>query len=418
MPLTVTERLRVIRLRLRERLWVRPLVVALLSVAAAFVSTLADGTGLREWVPETSAESVEQLLAIMAASMLVIATFAVASMVSAYASAGSVATARAFPLIVRDDSSQNALSTFVGAFIFSIVSLTAVLNDYFGPAGLFCLFGLTLMIFASVIVTFVRWVDRIARLGRLGTIIDRVEQATADALDARKRAPHLGGVAPQTPAGHRTAVYSASVGYVQHVDVPALQEWATRTDAMVEVAALPGMFVAPGRPLAWVTGAVDDSVQGAFGIGDDRTFEDDPRFGVVVLSEIAGRALSPAVNDPGTAIDIIGTYVRLFVAWHTPADRGGDRAGAGSCDRVMVPLLAPGDLCDDAFTAIARDGAGTIEVAVRLQKALQALSLIDGPEWRRAVTRHSRSALARAEQAMTAPDDLAAVRTAAEWSTS
>lgn len=52
-------------------------------------------------------------------------------MVSAYASASRTATPRTFPLVVADDVSQNALSTFVGAFIFSAVSLTAVKNDYF-----------------------------------------------------------------------------------------------------------------------------------------------------------------------------------------------------------------------------------------------------------------------------------------------
>jgi uncharacterized membrane protein len=43
-----------------------------------------------------------------------------------------------------------------------------------------------------------------------------------------------------------------------------------------------------------------------------RYFEEDPRFGLITLSEIASRALSPAVNDPGTAIQIISSHIRLF----------------------------------------------------------------------------------------------------------
>jgi uncharacterized membrane protein len=46
-----------------------------------------------------------------------------------------------------------------------------------------------------------------------------------------------------------------------------------------------------------------------------RYFDEDPRFGLITLSEIASRALSPAVNDPGTAIQIISSYVRLFSLW-------------------------------------------------------------------------------------------------------
>lgn len=60
-----------------ERLWVKPAVMTVLSIAAAFVAKLADRTELAEFVPSVTAESVEKLLSVMAASMLVIATFAV-----------------------------------------------------------------------------------------------------------------------------------------------------------------------------------------------------------------------------------------------------------------------------------------------------------------------------------------------------
>ena len=182
------DRIRFIVNRFRERLWVKPLAVCLLSIAIAFIAKLADGTALKEILPVIEEDSVESLLSIMAASMLVIATFSVASMVSAYASAANTATPRSFPLVVADDASQNALSTFVGSFIFSIVALTALKNDYFGSAGLFILFVLTVLVFSIVILTFVRWVDRIARLGRMGSTIGKIEDATAGAL-ARRRKP-------------------------------------------------------------------------------------------------------------------------------------------------------------------------------------------------------------------------------------
>ena len=105
--------------RLRERLWVRPLAFCVLSVAGVFVAKKADGLNIGELVPEISPDSIETLLSIIAASMLVVATFAVGSMISAFASASGSATPRSFPLVVSDDVSQNALSTFIGAFIFS-----------------------------------------------------------------------------------------------------------------------------------------------------------------------------------------------------------------------------------------------------------------------------------------------------------
>ena len=91
------DQIRILRNRLSEKLWVKPLAITLLSIAAAFISKLADDSFLVDVVPEIEADVIETLLSVMASSMLVIATFAVSSMVSAYASASNVATPRFFP---------------------------------------------------------------------------------------------------------------------------------------------------------------------------------------------------------------------------------------------------------------------------------------------------------------------------------
>ncbi len=415
----MTDRLQFFLNRLRERLWVKPLVVCLISVGGVFLAHVADGTGLGRLVPEITRDSIESLLKIIAASMLVIATFAVASMVSAYASASSSATPRSFALIVADDTSQNALSTFIGVFIFSVVALLALMNGYYGRAGRFTLFALTMLVFAIVIVTFLRWVDSIARLGRLGSTINKVEAATATAFDQRRAAPFLGGRAAPSPPGGGRAIYGEAIGYLQRLDMAALQARAEKADLRVAVMALPGTFCTPARAVAYACAegsaepSADDlaAIAGAFVIGDARAFDQDPRFGLVVLSEIASRALSPAVNDPGTAIAVIGTLVRVFALWDVPADTAA--AGEVRFDRVTVPGLSVPDLFEDAFTGIARDGAGTVEVAVRLQKALDTLAAMgDGPVRQSALV-HARLALVRSEKAMDLPHDLAAVRRAA-----
>ncbi|MGH0035678.1 MAG: DUF2254 domain-containing protein [Myxococcota bacterium] len=412
------DRLRFLAKRLRERLWFRPLAVCVLSISGVFVAETADRTSLGASIPSITTASIEALLSIMAASMLVIATFAVASMVSAYSSASDSATPRSFSLVIADDVSQNALSTFVGAFIFSIVALTALKNDFFQEAGRAALFVLTALVFAMVILTFVRWIDRIARLGRLGNSVEKVEEATEAALVRRRAAPALRGVPASRRLPQGRAVCSTSVGYVQRVDVATLQAVAEGTDRWVAVAALPGTFAGPGCVLAYVgdepdgSGEVDDSqVVDAFVIGRERLFDEDPRFGLVVLSEIAGKALSPGINDPGTAIAVIGSLVRLFALWSEPLEQ----PPTPEYDRVEVPELSVQDMFDDAFTVIARDGAGSVEVAVRLQKALRSLSSLEHPPIREAAMDHARLALARAEKRLDLPEDLALVREVAAF---
>lgn len=387
-----------------------------LSVVAALVTKAIDMENAPDFLPTIDRDTVETLLQIMASSMLVIATFSVASMVAAYSSASRSATPRAFPLILSDDLSQNALSAFVGSFIFSIVALISSKNGYYDKAGYFALFVLTLLVFAWVIVIFVRWVDAIARLGRLGNTIEKVECAASKALTARHSDPLMGGKPLQGDEPSGTAIHSKKVGYVQHIRMDTLQEYAEEHDTVIRVGTLPGAFAVPGRPLAWI-GTHDshndvdtvERIRAAFTIGGDRVFDEDPRFGLVVLSEIAGRALSPAVNDPGTAIEIIGTFVRLFTEWVAPVEGGSD-APEDSYDRIEVPEISIEDMFDDAFTSIARDGAGAVEVVVRLQKAFQALASVGHPGLERAARRHARLSMKRAELSLELEEDLGIAR--------
>jgi uncharacterized membrane protein len=434
----MTDRLRFLLSRLRERLWIKPLIACILSVAGVLLAHLADNLSLDASLPEISQDSVIEMLKVIATTMLGVATFAVASMVSAYASAGQMATARAFPLIVADDVSQNALSTFIAAFIFSIVGLTAAMNGYYGQAGRFTLFVLMALVLAIVVLTFVRWVDRIARLGRVGAIILKVEKATAEALARRRHQPFLGGIPLSGPAAG-TPLYPDTTGYLEHVDVQRLQHHAVKCGLRVRLDVLPGAYVGPTRSLCHLTpldpGAdpppppvLHRFVQ-SFTIGHSRQFDHDPRFGMLVLSEIACRALSPGINDHGTAISVIGSLRRLFeddVRARKGKDGNADedehkhkhnhkhkhkhrKEGPERYDRVAVPALEIDALFDDAFSPIARDGAKSTQVVLCLLRHLGELGHY-GPAMRACAQLHADLTLARAQQALDFPRDLALVR--------
>ncbi len=403
-------RIRFLVNRIKERLWVKPLIICLLSVVGVLLAKIADIEEIAKFLPKTELGSIKTLLTLMASSMLIVATFAVASMLSAYASVSRNATPRSFILAIADDRSQNALSTFIGSFIFSIVALIAATNDYFQSGGRFVLFILIVIVFALVIFTFVRWVDRIARLGRLQTTIDKVEQATTESLQRRRDvAGHNAKDRSERQVSGRP-IYSESVGYLQRVDVAAIGQWAEKNGAEVKVMVSPGAFITPEVALAELylvenkeTGSGRDKLKKAFLIGKKRIFDEDPRFGLLVLSQIAQRALSPAINDPGTAIDIIGVLVRIFILWSRPDDTVSPE---GDDDRVEFPALKADDMFDDAFTAIGRDGAGMVEVAGTLQRALRTLAATGDAEMKSAAIRHARTARKRAKIALKLSADL------------
>ena len=406
----MTGRLLFHALQLRERLWFRPIFYCLCAILVVFVARAADMFEHDLRVPLVSVDTIEKLLTIISSTMLAVATFAVGSMVAAYSSVSASATPRAFALVVADDVSQASLSRFIGAFIFSIVAIIAVKTDLYLPMGQFVLFCITILIFAWVVTTFVRWVDNIARLGRVGDTIEKVESAAMDMFAAHREAPFLGGRKSDPDAQlPGEAVVGSQIGYLRYVDMAKLQEIAKEHDSWIELNVLPGSFMGPGRMLCRVNhpaGTVNDElstkIADAFVVGRNRTFREDPRFAVVVLSEIAARALSPAVNDPGTAITIVGSIVRLLSHWDIESDAATPEV---EFDRILVPELDLSGLFNDAFTAIARDGADKVEVCLRLQSAFRALATHGSDAVKVEAVRHAELAWQRCEQALTLTDD-------------
>lgn len=409
--------LQFIRNRLAEALWVRPLIMCIVSIVGTATAYLLGQWVDSQYVPDISRESLQILLGVLSSGMLAIAVFAVGAMVSAYSSASKTATPRTFPLIIADDVSQNALSTFIGAFLFSVVAVLALMNGFYSGSGRFFLLVMTLIVFWVVIMTFIRWVDRIARLGRLSMTLEKVEAATLRAIGRHQRSWLWQARTPEE-SDEGTDIRLSPIGYLQHVDWAFLQKWAEQADAKVRVYVLPGAFVTPERVVARIAGGpaeLDDKdrsrLERAFHLGGQRLFDEDPRFGFVVLSEIASRALSPAVNDPGTAIQITGQLVRLLHHWsQTDPDDSGKTSPdqAKRYDRLEAPSASLDALFDDAFIGIARDGAAMREVMIRLQKAFRALANMD-EAMKPIADAHARLALKRAKQALTLDDDYEAV---------
>lgn len=404
--------------QLGRRLWVRAALIGALGVLAAILAAVVERYIPWKMLPgdvpgSISVDAVDSLLTIIASSMLAVTTFSLSTMVSAYGSATSNVSPRATKLLIEDRLTQTVLSTFVGSFLFGIVGLVVLKTGAYGERGRLVLFVVTIAVIALVVVTLLRWIDHLTSLGRVGETTDRVEKATRRAIETRLREPYLGGkplrdVAGAVPAG-AIAVAADTIGYVQNVDMPALSQFCEAHDAEVFVNAVPGAFVYAHTTLAWVASNTEDAdldalrakLCAAFLIDEERSFDQDPRFGLAVMSEIACRALSPAVNDPGTAIDVIGRTTRLLSVWGARDEA----AGEPEHPRVHVPPLDTADLFEDAFLALARDGANMIEVQLRLQKALLALAGLGDEAFGDAALHQSRMALARAEAAMTLEAD-------------
>ena len=206
---------------------------------------------------------------------------------------------------------------------------------------------------------------------------DLMARLPAHLAHAAAKAPAFGGRMASRPK-KGVEIHAEEVGYVQSVDADELELAAKEADTIVHIVARPGSLVGPGSVLAIADSKVEDfekRVRKTFALGTSRTFDEDPRFGLICLSEIASRALSPAVNDPGTAISVLRAMTRLLVDWSQT--RAQDFDGEIRHEHLTSERVGTVDVLRDAFGAIGRDGAAHIEVAIRLQKSLALLDRAD-----------------------------------------
>jgi uncharacterized membrane protein len=376
------------------------LVAIALALVAAPVGTLFPWLG--DLVDEPS---IRDLLEVIAQTMLLVATFSLGTMVAAYTAAAQSASPRATKLLIDDPISQNVISTFVGAFVFAIIGLVGLSLGVYGDDGRVVLLIATGIVVLLVIVTLFGWVDYLANMLRLGAVLNKVEAAAADALGEAARRPHLGArpLGPEPSGGHGIRV--TGTGYLVAIDLDCLERIAAERGGRIRLSVLPGALVTPSTPVAHAAFHPSreevETLSRAFTIGAERSIEQDPRYGLVVLTEVASRALSSGVNDPGTAIGILSRHQRLLSLWA----EGPREAPELRYPNLEAPALDVEDLFQDAFGPLARDGAGTVEVGIRLQKALVALAGFGRPDLARAALLQSERARAQARGALVLESD-------------
>lgn len=399
-------------IRLSRRIWFRAAVFALLGIASALLGVVVAPFLPPDLADDIGADSVGNILEILASSMLIVATFSLATMTSAYAAASSSTTPRVTELLLQDSTAHNALSTFVGGFLFALAGIVGLSSGIYGDDGHVVLFVLTLVVIVIIVVTFLAWVEALSHFGRVPDAINRTAQAAAGAMQERLREPFL-GARPAAEAGQPGFdVDSDRMGYVRNIDVRALQNVAEKIGGGITVAAPPGTFL-DGCPLAQVERdpgeEASEEIRAAFDIGDTRTFDQDPNYGISALAEIGVKALSPAISDPKTAQRVIDRLIQVLALSSQPPP-----SESPHCDRVFVPPLDVDELYADAFAELALYGASDVLIGARLQQAFGTLCRVGDARHAGAARKQSQLALERARHSLTLESDVRRLEALAE----
>jgi len=298
---------------------------------------------------------------------------------------------RVLRTFLRDRFNQSVLGVFVATFVYALVVLRAVRGtaqtDQFVPQLATTLaFGFVL---ASVVV-FLGYIHHIAQSIRAATIVTNIGDDTRRLLE--RRYPPNAEPAPDmsVPNGPAVRVPAGQLGVVQGVDDESLLRLAEQHNVTIRLLRAVGEFVPSGAPLLQVHG-VDppdqDRLRAAVRLGTERSFDEDVGFGLRQLVDIAERALSPGVNDPTTAVQVIDQLhdlLRRLATRRLPARRSKTEDGRVG---VEIPQPSFGDYLGLAVDEIAHWGVDSDRIQRRLRVMLADLHDVALPEHRPVVLR-------------------------------
>jgi uncharacterized membrane protein len=316
-------RLAIVRDRLQTGLWPIPigmtlLVIPLYVLGAWIDGRLGDTSGLLGgWLHSGSGDDARNLLSTLLSALITMAALIFSIMIAALSIAAGQFGARLIRTYTADIRTKLALGLFMMTIMYCLLALRSVSADMkvaevphvMVSAGL----GLGLVCVLSLLF----FLHGMAHLIQVDEIIHRV---------ARELEENIGALAPLdedrdgTPVGQvwspgveRQALFLASrrEGYIQAVEHDQLVEVASCHGLLIRLESRPGSFVSAGgwlvqiHPAEAVTPEIAASIQEAILIGGSRTPTQDLEFTMRHLIDIALRALSPAINDPNTALVVV-----------------------------------------------------------------------------------------------------------------
>ena len=168
---------------------------------------------------------------------------------------------------------------------------------------------------------------------------------------------------------------------MRFVDVAFLVDCAKSFGIQITLDRRVGHFVPAGVPIIRIVdaGRVTPEREGrllnAIDIGPTRTMQQDVEFGIIQIVDIALRAISPAVNDPTTAINCIDQLCRIMIVWTSRAAPASRRYAPPYVLRVVIPWISFDGLLDTAFEQIRHYGKTDIAVSLRLLRAFDDMVL-------------------------------------------
>jgi uncharacterized membrane protein len=294
---------------------------------------------------------------------------------------------------------HHSLGIFTATFLYALAALAWVDRGGTGKVPLLTVWVAIALLLASVVVL-VMLVEMLAMLqiarvlayaGDQGREVIERDYAPLARQEGGREVDGPGGN-DELPAGNQVLVHRGGPAVIQAIDVKHLVALAARERAIVAMAWAVGDTVIDGMPLVSVHGGTrpvpERHLRRLVRLGSERTFEQDPKYAIRILVDIAIKALSPAINDPTTAVQALDQIEDLLLRLGRASLSAGRVRDARGNLRLVFPVPTWEDFLVLAFDEIRYCGASSIQVMRRMRALLQDLKEHVPPERRPALQRY------------------------------
>jgi len=368
------------RERISPSLWFVPGVFAVGAFASSrctvWLDRYLESTKPPGWMITADAGASAALTATAATAMLSFVAVVFSTTLVAIQLAGGQYSPRAVRIFVRSRLTHVTLGLFLATFVFALNGLVEVRSrsGTIVPAVTVTAVYLLLLATIAAFIAFVHGMSKILRVQYLLTKIVDDGRPTLDEafppdssyLDVTDQAPPHG--APVVRSRRRT-------GVVQAIDRHGLVEYARIRNLRVELLVEAGEYLGVGTPIAHVSGPSPDgdAIARWFLLGTERTLVQDPGFVLRQLVDVASRALSPAVNDPTTAVQAIDRITDLLGSVVDRADPAACYVDEHGTARLWTREPGIARLLQLGYVEIIHYGADAPQVVRRLRASFDVL---------------------------------------------
>lgn len=374
--------------------WGIPALYAATAIVAGLILPRIEGRLFPDLITKLSVSSAMAMYSAIASGMISLTGIVFSLTFVMVQFSATAYSPRLVLWIARDPVMSHSLGIFTATFLYAIAALVGVDRSGSGKVPSVSAWVVVALLLASVAM-FISLIHRVGLLQVNRMLIFTGDQGRRVVTSLYPLSKPLGTARGsdefRTLPCTQSVIHFGRPRSIQTVDVNALVLLATEVGGVIEMVMAVGDTVVELMPVLNVFGArrpIDEKrLKSAFALGGERTFDQDPKYAIRLLVDIAIKALSPAINDPTTAVQALDQIQDLLLRLgRRYLEIGKFRDGEGKL-RVVLPFPAWDDLLRLAFDEIRAYGASSVQVMRRMNALVSDLIAVL-PEERHPALRH------------------------------